>query len=73
MKDVIYPVANEAQLETVVEHLGEGGTTFKEQLHTKMRCSYTHYYRRLLPLILNALEFRSDSLNLKPLRPLSSC
>ena len=32
-----------------------------------MRRSYTHYYRRLLPLILNALEFRSDSLNLKPL------
>ena len=67
VKDVIYPVANEAQLETIVEHLGEGGMTFKERLHTKMRSAYTHYYRRLLPLILNALEFRSDSLNLKPL------
>ncbi|MEL6456536.1 MAG: Tn3 family transposase, partial [Cyanobacteria bacterium J06623_5] len=67
VQDVIYPVANEAQLETVVENLGEGGKSFKERLHAKMRRSYTRYYRRLLPLILKALEFRSDSLNLKPL------
>ena len=67
VKDVIYPVANETQLETVVENLGEGGKSFKERFHAKMRRSYTRYYRRLLPLILKALEFRSDSLNLKPL------
>jgi TnpA family transposase len=67
VQDVIYPVANEAQLETVVETLGEGGKSFKERLHAKMRRSYTRYYRRLLPLILKALEFRSDSLNLQPL------
>lgn len=67
IQDVIYPVVNETQLETVVEHLGEGGKSFKERLHAKMRRSYTRYYRRLLPLILKALEFRSDSLNLQPL------
>lgn len=67
VQDVIYPVANETQLETVVETLGEGGQSFKERLHAKMRRSYTRYYRRLLPLILKALEFRSDSLNLQPL------
>ena len=67
VQEVIYPVANEAQLETVVESLGEGGKSFKERLHAKMRRSYTRYYRRLLPLILKALEFRSDSLNLQPL------
>ena len=67
VQDVIYPVVNETQLETVVENLGEGGKSFKERLHTKMRRSYTRYYRRLLPLILKALEFRSDSQNLQPL------
>ena len=67
VQEVIYPVANEAQLETVVENLGEGGKSFKERFHAKMRRSYTRYYRRLLPLILNALEFRSDSRGLKPL------
>ena len=67
VQDVIYPVANETQLETVVETLGEGSKSFKERLHAKMRRSYTRYYRRLLPLILKALAFRSDSLNLQPL------
>ncbi|MGB3496028.1 MAG: DUF4158 domain-containing protein [Elainellaceae cyanobacterium] len=67
VQEVIYPVANEAQLETVVENLGEGGKSFKERLHAKMRRSYTRYYRRLLPLILKALEFRSDSRGLQPL------
>ncbi|MEO1391208.1 MAG: Tn3 family transposase [Cyanobacteria bacterium J06634_6] len=67
VQDVIYPVANEAQLETVARNIGEGGKSFKERLHAKMRRSYTHYYRRLLPLILKALDFRSDSLNLQPL------
>ncbi|MEO0521194.1 MAG: Tn3 family transposase, partial [Cyanobacteria bacterium P01_A01_bin.116] len=67
VQEVIYPVANETQLETVVETLGEGGKSFKERFHAKMRRSYTRYYRRLLPLILKALEFRSDSLNLQPL------
>ena len=67
VQEVIYPVANETQLETVVEHLGEGGKSFKERLHAKMRRSYTHYYRRLLPLILKTLEFRSNSRGLKPL------
>lgn len=67
VQDVIYPVANETQLENVVEHLGEGGKSFRERLHAKMRRSYTRYYRRLLPLILKSLEFRSDSLNLQPL------
>lgn len=67
VQEVIYPVASETQLETVVETLGEGGKSFKSRLHATMRRSYTHYYRRLLPLILKALEFRSESLNLKPL------
>ena len=40
VQEVIYPVANEAQLETVVEHLGEGGKSFKERFHAKMRRSY---------------------------------
>ncbi|WP_160148503.1 hypothetical protein [[Leptolyngbya] sp. PCC 7376] len=67
VQEVIYPVAHETQLETIVEHLGEGGQSFRERLHSKMRLAYTRYYRRLLPLILKALEFRSDSLNLQPL------
>ena len=67
VKDVIYPIANEAQLSRVVNSLGKGTISFKERLRTKMRRAYTHYYRRLLPLILNALTFRCDSVNGQPL------
>ncbi|MEM9905456.1 MAG: Tn3 family transposase, partial [Cyanobacteria bacterium P01_D01_bin.44] len=37
------------------------------RLHERLRSAYTHYYRRLLPLILTSVEFRSDSAALKPL------
>lgn len=67
VKEVIYPVANEERLEQLVDTLGDGVSTFRDHLHERLRRAYTHYYRRLLPLILKALEFRSDSAALKPL------
>ncbi|MEM6866760.1 MAG: Tn3 family transposase [Cyanobacteria bacterium P01_C01_bin.121] len=66
VKEVIYRVANEERLEHLVDTLGDG-TTFRDRLHERLRSAYTHYYRRLLPLILKALEFRSDSVALQPL------
>ena len=66
VKDVIYPIANEAQLERLVEDL-TGSATFQQKLYEKFRSAYTHYYRRLLPLVLEALEFCSHSTHLKPL------
>lgn len=66
VKAVIYPVANEERLEHLVDVLGDG-TTFRDRLHERLRSAYTRYYHRLLPLILKALEFRSDSATLQPL------
>lgn len=66
VKAVIYPVANEERLEHLIDTLGDG-TTFRDRLHERLKRAYTHYYRRLLPLILKALEFRSDSTALQPL------
>ncbi|NEQ53749.1 MAG: Tn3 family transposase, partial [Leptolyngbya sp. SIO3F4] len=67
VKDVIYPVANEDRLEQLVDTLGTDGGTFRDRLYERLRSAYTHYYRRLLPLILTSIEFRSDSAALKPL------
>ena len=67
VKEVIYPVASEAQLERVINRLSQGSITFRERLRIKMRRAYTHYYRRLLPLILDALTFCSNSPTLQPL------
>ena len=38
----------------------------------RLRSAYTHHYRRMLPLILKALEFRSDSPQLKPVMEASN-
>ena len=67
IEEVIYPVVSEGQLEEVVNTLGEGGRTFRERLHTKLRRAYTHYYRRLLPLIFNTLDLRCEGSHQEPL------
>ena len=67
VKDVIYPIAGEEKLEKLIDSLGEDNDTFRERLMKKLRSAYNHHYRQMLPLILKALEFRSDSPHLKPL------
>jgi TnpA family transposase len=68
VKDVIYPIADESMLVTLVETLDSGGPTFREQLHQRMRSSYVHHYRRMLPRLLSVLQFRGDAAHLAPLQ-----
>jgi Domain of unknown function (DUF4158) len=68
VKDVIYPIADESVLATLVETLDSGGLTFREQLHQRMRSSYVHHYRRMLPRLLSVLQFRGDAAHLAPLQ-----
>jgi TnpA family transposase len=65
VKDVIYPVAGEQTLEQLVDQLG-GAMTFQERLQTRLRSAYNHHYRRMLPLILNALKFQCENSHLQP-------
>ena len=67
IRDVIYPIANEEKLEKVVDALDEGKGTFRERLVSRLGSAYKHYYSRMLPLILKAIEFRSDNEQLEPL------
>jgi TnpA family transposase len=60
VRDVIYPIAGEATLEQLIEHLGDG-KTFQEQLRSRLRSAYIHHYRQMLPWILKALTFRCDN------------
>ena len=66
VKDVIYPIAGEEKLEKLIDSLDEGGGTFRERLVARLRSAYNRHYRRMLPGILKALEFRSDNPQLKP-------
>ena len=66
VKDVIYPIAGEEKLAKLIDHLEEEGGTFQERLMARLRSAYNHHYRRMLPVLLKALDFRSESSQMKP-------
>ena len=61
VKDVIFPVVGEVTLKNLVKEYKSTGNAYRERLYTVMRASYGAYYRRILPLILNQLEFCSNN------------
>jgi len=61
VKNVLYPVVGLQTLQDLVKEYKSSGPVFRQTLHTVMRASYSHHYRRMLPQILNALEFRSNN------------
>ena len=61
VKDVLYPVVSLQTLQDLVKEYKANGPAFRQTLHTVMRASYSNHYRRMLPQILDALEFRSNN------------
>ncbi len=60
IEDVIFPVAGAAKLRAVIEeHRAKG--TLDTRIQTVMRSSYASHYRRMLPPLLKALQFRSNN------------
>jgi len=66
VKDVIYSVVGEQTLLNLVREFKSTGTAYREKVHTIMRSSYSNHYRRMLPFLLNHLEFRSNNERHKP-------
>lgn len=66
IKDVIYPVVNENTLRALVKEFKNTGTAYRQKVHTVMRASFNRHYRRMVPEILNVLEFRSNNEVHKP-------
>ena len=67
VRDVIYPVVNETILQQLVDEFRASGTGYHEQVHHKQRGSYSHHYRRMLPEVLEALDFQSNNQAHRPL------
>ena len=67
VKDVIYPIAGEEQLAQLIECLDKTEGNFRERLQARFRSAYSYHYRRMMPQVLKALEFRSQSPQMKPL------
>ena len=61
VRDVLFPVIGERTLEDLVEEYRSTGPAYLKKIHPVVRASYSGHYRRMLPLILEALEFRSNN------------
>lgn len=58
---VVFPVASEKLLRDVIKEYKARSPAFRQQVHTIMRASYSHHYRRMVPELLDILEFRSNN------------
>lgn len=67
VRDVIFPVADETVCQTLVKEGDASGLDRNRQIHTIIRASYASHYRRMLPKLLDALEFRSNNAVHRPL------
>jgi len=60
VKEVVYPVAGPETLQALIDEQTTGAT-YQEKVHTRIRASYLHHYRRMVPAILATLNFRSNN------------
>src|SRR4051794_18685026 len=67
VREVIFPAAGQSTLEALVREARTLGTPHSRRVHTAVRASYGSYYRRMMPKLLAALDFRSNNGAHRPL------
>jgi len=67
VREVIFPVAGEQTFEALVREARALGAPQSRRAHTAVRASCGSYYRRMMPRLLAALDFRSDNGTHRPL------
>jgi hypothetical protein len=60
VRDVIFPTVGEQTLHDLVAEGEATGPIYRRHLQTIIHNSYRSHYRRMLPLVLDALAFRSN-------------
>lgn len=66
VKDVVYPIAGENILQNLLNEFKSSEPRYHQQIHKIIRASYSNHYRRMVPKILEALEFRSGNSQHRP-------
>jgi TnpA family transposase len=66
VREVVFPVVAEQTLRDLVKEWKATGPTYRITLRTVLRNSYKGHYRRMVPQILRALDFRSDNRRHRP-------
>src|SRR5712691_3437968 len=67
VREVLYPVVSEQRLRDLVKEYRASGPTYRHQVYTILRASYSGHYRRMLPPLLEALDFRTTSTAYQPI------
>ena len=65
VREVAFPVVSEETLRRVAEEY-KASRSYQQAVHVRMRASYSHHYRRMVPRILDVLEFRSNNAMHRP-------
>jgi len=66
VREVVYPAVGEQTLKDLVAEAKATESWRKAQVRTVLTGSYSHYYRQMLPKLLDALEFRSNNTAYRP-------
>ena len=66
VREVVFPVAGEQTLRDLVKEWKATGPTYRTTLRTVIRNSYSGHYRRMVPKVLQVLEFRSNNEGHRP-------
>ena len=66
IKDVVYPIVPEQTLRELVKEWRAQGPAYRQKVTLLMRNSYRSHYRRMLPKLLETLEFRSNNETHRP-------
>lgn len=61
IQNVIYPVVSQQTLTDLVKEYKSTGTAYRQRVYTVMRASFASHYRRMIPQLLEMLEFRSNN------------
>jgi len=61
VSEVLFPIVNEDTLRNLVAEHKASGPALRGQTRSYLRASYSRHYRRTVPLLLEALTFRSSN------------
>lgn len=61
IREVVFPVVSEEVLQAVVREADTNGSSYEQQVHSVVRSSYQHHYRRMLQIVVEALEFHASN------------
>jgi Tn3 transposase DDE domain len=67
VREALFPVVGEKTLRELVREAKAGQQVFQDRVRTVLRSSYSTYYRRMLPPLLAALEFRCNNTAYRPI------